>query len=168
MVRKLRFGLFLAAAFLLQATVLHRFSHRFLRPDLLLLTAAFLALEASPAGAIGGAFALGLLRDLGSCGRLGTSALILLPATGVLLLLRGHLMRESPWTDLALTFLYVLGVGMAGAVGVFVLSAGGELGALVPRAVGQAAFTTALSPLVFAALARLSIVEKSDAAFGLL
>ena len=166
MIRPGRFILCVALAFLLQTTVVHRFAYGPLRPDLLLLVAAFAGLEAGPRGALLSAFCLGLLRDLGSAGPLGASALFMVPAAGVLAILRGHLLRDSPWTDLALTFAFVLVVGLAGALLTWLVSAGGALGALLPRAVGQAAFTTALSPLAFAALAWAGMVEKWDTAFG--
>ncbi len=166
MIRRARFILCAAAVFLVQTTVVHRFTHGTLRPDLVLLLAAFVALEADAPAALACAFCLGLLRDLGSAGPLGATSLVLVPATGILVMLRSHLLRDSPWTDLALTFGYVLGVGVVGALLAWLPSAGGELSGMLPRAVGQAAFTTALAPLVSALLARAGIVSRSDTAFG--
>ena len=161
MVRKVRFILCVAVLFLLQVTVVHRFTHRFLRPDLLCLAVIFLALEANFASALWGAFALGLLRDLGSCGRIGAGALLFLPPTAALLIVRDRLVRESPWTDLALTFAYVLACGLLSALTVSAFTSGGHLGQLTARAFGQAAFTTALSPLFFVAFANLGLVDRS-------
>ena len=166
MIRRTRFIMCAAVVFLVQTTVVHRFTHGPLRPDLLLLLAAFVALEADAPAALVCAFCLGLLRDLGSVGPLGASSLVLVPATGVLVMLRSHLLRDSPWTDLVLTFGYVLGVGLVGGLIACLPSAAGELSALPARAGGQAAFTTALSPLVFALLARLGIVRRPDTAYG--
>jgi rod shape-determining protein MreD len=139
----------------------HRFSHRFLRPDLVLLLVVFLALEAPPPHALWAALVLGLLRDLGSAGRLGASALVLLPATALLAAATRRLVRESPLVDAALTLAFVAGCGAALAVGTALLSPGADLGPLLARAGGQAAFTAALSPLAFAALAGARLVERS-------
>jgi rod shape-determining protein MreD len=162
MVRKVRLVLCVAALFLLQATVVHRFSVGALRPDLLYLGASFLALEADFTGALWGAFGIGLLSDLGSCGRLGASTLLLVPASALLAVLRRHLMRDSAWTDLVLTFAYVLAVGLVSAAFVAAFTPGGRIAQLALRALGQAAFTAALSPLVFAALTAVGVVDKSS------
>jgi len=130
-IRKLRLITSVALLFLLQATVVHRFSYRFLRPDLLLLAAAYLALEADFPGALWGSLAIGLLRDLASGGPLGATPLVLVPACAGLVLLREHLLRESFWTDLA------------------------------AQAAGQTAFTAALAPLVIPALGAAGVVDRS-------
>lgn len=163
MVRKVRLVLCVAVLFLLQATVVHRFSVGPFRPDLLYLAAVFLALEADYPGALWGAFGIGLLSDLGSCGRLGAGPLLLVPASALLVVLRRYLMRESAWTDLVLTFAYVLAVGLVSAAFVAAFTPGGRIGELTLRALGQAVFTTALSPLVFAALTAVGVVDKSSA-----
>jgi len=160
MIRKARFTACVAVLFLLQVTVVHRFTHRFLRPDLLLLAAAFLGLEAEWQGALVGSFALGLLRDLGSSGRLGSSALLLVGVTAALLAVRGHLVRESAWTDLLLTFAYVLACGLISALAVALAGAGSDPTALLLRAAGQAAFTAALSPLASLAFSGLGLVRR--------
>jgi rod shape-determining protein MreD len=161
MVSKLRLTACALALFLLQAAVVHRFSHRLLRPDLIYLAAAFLALEASWTGALGGAFALGLLRDLGSAGRLGTGALVLLVATAGMLLLRDRLVRESAWTDLLLAFAYVLACGLMSALATAASTPAADGPTLVAAALGQAAFTAALSPFLFAGLARAGLVRPA-------
>jgi rod shape-determining protein MreD len=160
MIRKGRLVLCVAVLFLLQVTVVHRFTHAFLRPDLLFLAAAFLALEADFTGALWSAFALGLLRDLGSGGRIGASAIVLVAASAVLVTVRRRLMRESFWPDMVLTFAYVLACGVVSALAVWALSEAGQLRELLARAAGQAAFTTALSPLVFVAFSKLGLVDK--------
>jgi len=159
MIRKGRFAACAAVLFLLQSAVVHRFSHGPLRPDLLWAAAAFLGLEARFGPALWGAFALGLLRDLGSCGTLGAGPLVFVPAVAGLALLQDRLLRESPWTDLALVLLSTLAVGAASALGTWAFSQGGHLGPLAAGAAGQAAFTTALSPLLFAALVHLGVVH---------
>ena len=164
MMRKMRFILCVAVLFLLQVTVVPRFSYPPCGgPDLLLLAAAFLALEADFATALWGAFTLGLLKDLGSAAPLGVGPLLLVPTCAALNLLKDHLVRESAWTDLALTFAYVLACGMVHALAMAAFTAGGAA-QLVPRALGQAAFTTALSPLVFLALTKLRLLKSATAA----
>jgi rod shape-determining protein MreD len=162
MIRKMRFSLCVAVLFLLQATLVHRFTHRFLRPDLLYLAVIFLGLEARFSGAVGGAFAVGVLRDLGSCGRLGAGPLLLVPATALLVAARDRLVRESVLTDVALTFAFVLGCGLVSALGTWIASRGGALEELLWRAFGQAAFTTVLSPLLFAAFLKAGLVEGTS------
>jgi len=162
MIRKGRLALCVAVLFLLQVTVAHRFAHGALRADLLSLAAAFLALEADFEGALWGAFVLGFARDLGSCGRLGAGALTLVPLSAALALLKDRLVRESAWTDLALTFTYVMACGLAGAVGAWAFTTGGRLSELLPGAFGQAVFSAALSPLLFAALTAVGLVETTS------
>jgi rod shape-determining protein MreD len=163
MVRKVRLALCVAVLFLLQAALVPRFSYGVLRPDLLVLVAAFLALEADYRGALWSVFAIGLLRDLGSIGRLGGSGLLLVPACAGLVLLREHLVRESFLTDLVLAGLFVLAfsVGEAALSDLFVSGAG--LRVLLTQALGQAAFTAALAPLLFAAFEGVGIVDRSSA-----
>jgi len=165
-----RTGRLAVAAFLLflvQVTVVHRFSLGPLHPDLLCALAAFLALEADARGALWGAFALGLLMDLGSVGRPGTAALALVPASACLLALRGGLVRETAWTDLLLTFLYVLAWGLVVAAGVWLEQSGARLDELAARALGQATFTTALAPLLFGAFSKAGLVRKRSTAPGI-
>ena len=160
MVRIPRFIIVVAVLLLLQATVIHRVTNEWFRPDLLCLAAVFLALEADYKGALVGALALGLLRDLGSCGRLGSSAILMVPAAAGLVLLRENLLRDSLWTDLLLVFLYVAVCGVLAAFGIAATASGSQLVPLLYRALGQATFTTALYPPAFIALDRLHVVRQ--------
>lgn len=164
MIRKVRFALCVAVLFLLQVTVMHRFAYGILRADLLYLAAVFLALEADFTGAVVGAFAIGLLRDFGSAGSPGASAVLFPPASAALVLIRGHLVRGSVLTDMVLTFSYVLACNLASALGVAFFTAGGRIAELAPVALGQALITAALSPLVFAAFAGMRLVDRSSEA----
>ncbi len=158
MLRKTRFILCTAVLLIVQVTVVQRFTYRSLRPDLLVLAAAFLSLEAGYKSALWCPFIIGVVRDLGAAGPLGLSPLLLVPASAGLHLLKEHLVRESAWTDLLLTFGYAL----ACALGWAVLTAAftqGTIAELAPRSLGQATFTAALSPLFFLAFARLRIVQ---------
>jgi rod shape-determining protein MreD len=160
MLRKGRFALCIAALFLVQATVMHRFSYRFLRPDLLLAAAAFLTLEGDYRAALWGVFAVGLLRDFGSASALGAGPLVLVPVTAVVWHLKTRLVREAPWTDLALTFAYAVAAGFLWTAGAAAFTRG-RLADLLPLALGQAAFTAALAPLLFALLSGMGIVRES-------
>jgi rod shape-determining protein MreD len=163
MIRRFRFALCAVVLFVVQTALVHRFTYGIMRPDLLCAAAVYLALEAGFTEALWGALLLGLLRDLGSCGRLGASALLFPLAAAGLQSVKGHLVRESFLTDLALTFACVLLYGVADAVATAALTSGPQLGDLLPRAIGQAVFTTALSPLLFAALARVAVVDTTRA-----
>jgi len=156
-IRKVRLAVCVAILLLLQLSVVPRFSYRFLRADLLLLAAAFVGLEADFAGAVWAAFALGLLRDFASVGPLGVGPLLMVPAAAGLNALKEQLLRESAWTDLALTAAYVTVVGLAYAAGTAFLTPG-RLADLIPAALGQAAFTTALAPLLFPLLDTAGII----------
>jgi len=158
MIRKARLVVCIAALFLLQVTLAHRFTYRFLRPDLLYTIAVFIALEADSRGALCSAFALGILRDLGSSGRLGTSAFLFVLASYGMLWLRERLMRERAWVDMVLVFGYVLVCELAQAAGVALATAWVSADDFMPRALGVAIYTSALSPLLFAAFARLGLV----------
>ncbi len=159
MLRKGRFALCVVALYLLQATVMHRFSYRFLRPDLLLAAAAFLTLDGDLRTALWGVFIVGLLRDFGSAGALGAAPLAMVPVTALLWHLKTRLVRESPWTDLLLTFAYTLAVGLLWAGGTAAVTRA-RLSDLVPLAAGQALFTTALAPFLFALCSGVGIVRR--------
>jgi rod shape-determining protein MreD len=165
MVRRKRVIACAAVLFLLQAAVAHRFSYGPLRPDLLALLVIYLGLEADHAAALIGAFALGMLRDLGSLNPLGLSALLYLPGTVVLLAVRERLFREHALVDMIFAFCFVWGCGTVQALGTTVFLPSARAVPLLTRAVGQAAFTAALSPLFFVACAALGIVERPGNAY---
>jgi rod shape-determining protein MreD len=162
MVRKVRLVLCIGVLFLLQAAVVHRFSYHSLRPDLLLIASAYLALEADYRGALWSGFAIGLLRDLGSTGRLGAGALLLVPACAALALLREHLVRESFLTDLVLAGLFLLAFSTGEAALDLAFVRGAGLRLLLAQALGQTAFSIALVPLVFAAMGGAGVVDRSS------
>ncbi len=166
MVNRIRLTLCAAALFLLQTTVLPRFSYGPLRPDVLMVLVAYLALEADPAGALWGAFLLGLLRDMGSGMHPGASALVFLPATAAVLHLRGFFLRDSFLTDFSLAAAYAVFVGTFTAVATAVFVRSPAPAHLLLRGLGQAAFTTAVSPLLFWAFAHAGIVDTSSRMFA--
>jgi rod shape-determining protein MreD len=165
MVRRLRLIACAALLFLLQATIAHRFSYGPLRPDLLALLVIYLGLEADFGPALIGAFALGILRDLGSLTPLGLSALLYLPATGALLVVRERLFREHALTDMVFAFCFVWACGAVHALGAALLMPSAHAGPLMARAAGQAVFTAALSPLFFVACTAAGIVDRPWTAY---
>jgi rod shape-determining protein MreD len=160
MVRRTRLVACAAVLFLLQATVAHRFSYGALRPDLLALLVIYLGLEADFAPALIGAFALGVLRDVGSLTPIGLSALLYLPATGALLAVRERLFREHALMDMVFAFCFVLACGTVHALGAALLLPSAQAGPLAARALGQAVYTAALSPLFFVACTAVGIVDR--------
>jgi rod shape-determining protein MreD len=160
MVRRTRVVACATILFLLQASVAHRFSYGPLRPDLVALLVVYLGLEADIAPALLGAFALGILRDLGSLTPVGLSSLIYLPATAVLLAVRERIFREHALVDMIFAFCFVWGCGTVHALGVAVFLPAARTGALLARALGQATFTAALSPLFFVACTAAGIVDR--------
>lgn len=165
MLRTWRFIIALAIAFLLQTVLVHRFTYDFLRPDLLYLTAIYVALESDYRSALWCALAAGLLRDLGSTGRLGAGPLLLVPACAGLVFLKEYLVRDRPWTDLALTFACVLACGTVTALLTAAFVSGPQLAELLRRAAGQAAYSALLAPLVFVALHKAGIVDPAARPF---
>jgi len=143
-------------------TIAHRFAYRHVGFDLLYLLSAFLALEAGARGALGGALAIGVLRDLGSCGRLGASGVILVLATAGMLSLRDRVYRETVVMDLLLIFVFLLFCGAAEAAGVALGAAGADKKVLLGRALGQALLTTALSPPFFFLFERAGLIERDE------
>jgi len=160
MIRKLRLIACVAILLILQTTVVHRFSYRFVRFDLLGLLVAFLALEASFKATVWSALGIGLLRDLASCGRLGASGLLFVAGAGGLFFLREKVIRQHVWTELLLVFAFVLFYSAAWAASEAAVASGAQLGALLKRALGTAAFTAMLSPLLFPLFERSGLVRS--------
>jgi rod shape-determining protein MreD len=165
-VRRTRFALCLLCTYLVQVALVPRFSLGALRMDLLVLLAAFMALEADFTSALVGVFAAGLLRDLGGGGRLGASALLFLLTVPPLLVLREYLLRENPLTDWALTAVWLLALAVLTAVGKSLFTPGPQLAVLLRATGGQALMTALVAPLVFVLLHRAGIVENPEARFG--
>jgi len=151
------------ALLLIQVAVAHRLSYGILRFDLLYLLAAYMALEASPRGALGSALFIGLLRDMGSTGPVGAGAVVVVLGVGATLWLRGRVYREMVLTDVVLVFLFVLLCGGLEATGLALLYASAQWGALMGCAFGQAVLTAALCPLMFAAYRRAGVLERHGA-----
>jgi len=160
MISKGRLALFALVLVLVQAAVAYRYSYGILRVDLLYILAAYLALEASPKGALWSALAIGLLRDLASCARPGTSAAALVTATGALLVLRGRIYREKPVVDAVLAFIFVLCGGTLQATWLWLATPGANWPFLLWSALGQAALTAAFAPLFFFLFERGRLLDR--------
>ena len=134
-----------------ELTALDRWAVAGARPEALLSLACFAALFArdSSQGFVA-SWLIGLLKDLGSAGPLGLHALLFLGAGAVVLQIRQVLFRESPLTQLAVTFVAACWVNLAAAI-VVALSVGGiPLGVIVGKTLLSAVLTAAVTiPLHF-------------------
>lgn len=166
MVRRLRLAVCIAVVYLLQACVMHRFSYGFLRVDLLALLAVFVALEADFRPALRTVFVIGLLRDMGTLGRIGASPLLFVPAAAALMVAREYILRETLWTDMTMTFLWLLAVSVPPALARGAFIEGPQLLSMLKAALGTALCTAIIAPLVFMFLHRAGIVDTSLRAFG--
>jgi rod shape-determining protein MreD len=145
--------LLLLAAVLLacELTVLDRWAVRGTRPEPLLSLACFAALFARDTSqGLLASWLIGLVKDAGSAGPLGLHALLFLGAGAVVLEIRQILFRESPLTQLSVTFIAACWVNLAGAI-VVALSVGGiPLGVIIGKTLLSALLTAALTvPLHF-------------------
>ena len=166
MIRRFRFGICLLGVYLLQVCLAPRFSYGVLRIDLLMLLAAFLALEAGFTGAVAGVFVVGLVRDLGAGGHLGGSALLFLLTVPPLLVLREYLLRENPLTDWILTAGWLAVTAVLIALTKALFTPGPQAGPLLTATAGQALMTALVAPLVFVLLHRTRIIETREDAFA--
>ena len=134
-----------AVALAFELTLLERWSLKGARPEALLSLACFAALFArdSSQGLIA-SWMIGLLKDLGSAGPLGLHALLFLGAGWVVLQIRQVLYRESPITQIAVTFIAACWVNLAAAIVVAVTVGGIPLGVLL----GKTALSALLTALV--------------------
>ncbi|MFP4028951.1 MAG: rod shape-determining protein MreD [Candidatus Brocadiia bacterium] len=148
--------------FLLQVSVLHRVSAGAMRLDLFYLLAVYVALEAHYRQALMSAFLIGLLRDLGSATRMGTSAFLMTLGAAGLITLRHRLYREGFITDMVLVFLFSLFCGVSQAFGTALLGHYVNSQLLLELAVGQAAVTAVFTPLFFPIFSGCGIVQKDD------
>jgi rod shape-determining protein MreD len=165
-IRKGRLIVCALVLFLIQGAVAHRLSGAFLRFDLLYLLAAFLALEAGEKGALWSALGIGVLRDLGSTGHLGGSAVLLVVATAALLHFRNRIYREAFVTDALLVFTFVLFCGLGHAAGTALVGRYAQWGPLLTRALGQALLTGLLYPPFAYIFDALGLMERRETAMS--
>ena len=159
--RTVRLVLCALVLFLLQVTISHRLTYGILHADLLYVLAAFLALEASEEAALWSALGIGLLRDLGSSGRLGGSAVLLVLGAAGLLHVRDRIFREVFVTDMVLVFAFALFCGAGHATGLAVAGRYAQWGALLAGALGQALVTAVLYPVFAFLFERAALLDRA-------
>ena len=144
-----------AAALVLEMTLLANVAWAGARPDLLVPVVAFAALFASETSlAFGSAWAIGLMRDLGTAGPLGQYALIYLVIAWTISALRPLLFREHPLTQAAVGGLSAAAAGLASAACTSAFAGGIPLSLCFMRT-GASAFATALlAPVAITLLSR--------------
>ncbi len=153
-----------AAVAVLQSCLMHRFSYACISFDLIALLAVFLALNTTAAGTLWWVLGLGLLRDLGSTGRMGLSAVSFLPAVLLVWALKERFDRTSPVSETSVSFLFLLGSGILYAAGTLLLC-GGAASGLFCHAAGRAAFSAILAPPLFALFRFAGIIERKKTVF---
>lgn len=140
-----------AGALAFELTLLERWSLKGARPEALLSLACFAALFArdSSQGLVA-SWLIGLLKDVGSAGPLGLHALLFLAAGWVVLQIRQILYRESPITQLGVTFVAACWVNLAAAIAVALTVGGIPIGVLLGKTALSALLTALLTvPLHF-------------------
>ena len=164
--RKFRFILLAFAVSVLQQSLMHRFSYGYLGIDLIGLLAAFAALSTTAGSALWAGLFLGLLRDLGSIGRLGASALSILPAVMLVRALKERFHRRNLISDITLTFLFLLCSGILYRLGLAVAASGGPIySSWLGYALGNAALTVLLVPPFFALFRISGVIEERKTTF---
>jgi rod shape-determining protein MreD len=121
------------------------------RAEALLSLACFAALFARDSGqGLLSAWLIGLLKDIGSAGPLGLHALLFLGAGWVVFQIRQILFRESPLTQVGVTFVAACWVNLAAAIVVSISVGGIPFGVIVGKTLLSALLTAGLSvPLHF-------------------
>lgn len=143
---------------------MHRFSYAYIGFDLLLLLAAFMAINASWRGALWSSFFLGVLRDLGSVGRLGSGALALLLPVLLIGIVRERYYRDVMLSDILFSFVFLFSFGVIYSIPVLFLSRGASV-AYLAHAACRSAFSVLLVPPFFGMLHMAGIVDKQKTTF---
>jgi len=140
-----------AVALALELTLLDAWSIKGARPEALLSLACFAALFArDSAQGLTASWMIGLLKDVGSAGPLGLHALLFLGSGAVVLQLRQVLFRESPVTQIAVTFIAACWVNLASAIVVSCTVGGIPFGVIVGKTLLSALLTGLMTvPLHF-------------------
>jgi len=129
-----KLALLAAAALAFELTLLESWSIGGVRAELLLSLACFAALFARDSGqGLLASWLIGLLKDLGSAGPLGLHALLFLGAGWVVLQIRQILFRESPLTQIGVTFVAACWVNLAAAIVVSISVGGIPFGVIVGK-----------------------------------
>jgi len=135
-----------AAALAFELTLLENWSLKGARAEVLLSLACFAALFARDSGqGLLSSWLIGLLKDLGSAGPLGLHALLFLGAGWVVLQIRQILFRESPLTQLGVTFVAACWVNLAAAIVVSITVGGIPIGVMVGKTLLSAILTAGIT-----------------------
>lgn len=135
-----------AAALAFELTLVETWSVGGARAELLLSLACFAALFARDSGqGLLASWLIGLLKDLGSAGPLGLHALLFLGAGWVVLQIRQILFRESPLTQLGVTFVAACWVNLATAIVVSISVGGIPFGVMVGKTLLSALLTAGIT-----------------------
>jgi rod shape-determining protein MreD len=141
-----KLALLAAAALAFELTLLESWSIGGARAEVLLSLACFAALFArDSAQGLAASWILGLLKDLGSAGPLGLHALLFLGAGWVVLQTRQILFRESPLTQLGVTFVAACWVNLVAAIVVSISVGGIPFGVVVGKTLLSALLTAGLT-----------------------
>ena len=141
-----RLALLAAAALAFELTLLETWSVGGARAEVLLSLACFAALFArDSAQGLTASWILGLLKDLGSAGPLGLHALLFLGAGWVVLQIRQILFRESPLTQLGVTFAAACWVNLVAAIVVSISVGGIPVGVLIGKTLLSALLTAGVT-----------------------
>lgn len=141
-----KIALLAAAALAFELTLLESWSLGGARAELLLSLACFAALFARDSGqGLLASWLIGLLKDLGSAGPLGLHALLFLGAGWVVLQIRQILFRESPLTQLGITFVAACWVNLAAAIVVSITVGGIPFGVIVGKTLLSALLTAGIT-----------------------
>ncbi|HKS15973.1 MAG TPA: rod shape-determining protein MreD [Planctomycetota bacterium] len=144
-----------AAALVVELTLMSGLAWAGARPDLLVPIVAFAALFATePSRALGTAWAVGLMRDLGTAGPLGQYALIYLVLAWSITALRPLLFREHPLTQVAVGGIAAAFAGLAAAACTAAFTGGIPLTLVLARTLSSAAITALVAPLAVTVLSR--------------
>jgi rod shape-determining protein MreD len=140
-----------AVALAFELTLLDAWAVKGVRPEALLSLACFAALFArDSAQGLTASWLIGLIKDIGSAGPLGLHALLFLAAGAVVLQIRQILYRESPLTQLAVTFIAACWVNLAAAIVVSFTVGGIPFGVIVGKTLLSALLTGVMTvPLHF-------------------
>jgi len=143
-----------AAALAFELTLSETWSVGGARAEALLSLACFAALFARDSGqGLLASWIIGAIKDVGSAGPLGLHALLFLAAGWVVLQIRQILFRESPLTQLGVTFVAACWVNLASAIVVSISVGGIPFGVMTGRTLLSGLLTAALTvPLHFTLL----------------
>lgn len=160
-IRKTRLAIIALTMMIFQVSIINRFALDWGKPDLLCLLGAFLVLYGPIPDLMWGLLAIGLLRDFGSGGQFGMSALAMLPAGAVTLCFRDRFYRGGSM-DVVLCFLFMVVFSFVEGTGILVFEDAPSAIMIARVGLGQSLFTVALSFPFFYLAEHMHVVEAGD------